>query len=103
MLGRRQVAKLVTAAVAATAVAVGGGVSYASEVAGKTTLDLRIGGGPPTSFSYLAQRPHEAFVPHAAEAGVRQVNQFKVSPVAQGDGTRAPMRFSILTGDLADS
>ena len=50
-----------------------------------------------------AQRPHEAFVAHAAEASIRQVNRFLTSPVAAAGGRRAQMAFSIFTGDLADS
>jgi len=59
---------------------------------------------PPLSSSFgAAQRPQEALVAQAAEAGIRQVNRFLRSPVRDGDGRRAGMGFSILTGDLADS
>ncbi|MGH2957947.1 MAG: hypothetical protein ACRDL6_13255 [Solirubrobacterales bacterium] len=51
-----------------------------------------------------AWRPQEAFTPFMVDAAVRQMNAFAdASPVAEGDGDRAQMDFSILTGDLADS
>ena len=51
-----------------------------------------------------AWRPHEAFHPHAIDLSLRQVNAFAdASPIAQGDGTRAPMNFALATGDNSDN
>ena len=57
--------------------------------------------GPPFE---AAWRPWEALNPQLDEAMIRQVNAFaEQSPVAGGDGSRARMKFTIGTGDLADS
>ena len=51
-----------------------------------------------------AWRPMEAFTPFMVDAAIRQVNAFKDdSPVAEGNGNRAEMDLTILTGDLADN
>jgi hypothetical protein len=51
-----------------------------------------------------AWRPHEAFHPHAIDLSLRQVNAFAdASPVAQGDGSGAPMNFALITGDNSDN
>jgi hypothetical protein len=51
-----------------------------------------------------AWRPQEALAPFIVEWSVRQMNLFTgASPVPQGDGTRAPMDFALVTGDQADS
>jgi 3',5'-cyclic AMP phosphodiesterase CpdA len=51
-----------------------------------------------------AWRPMEAFGPHAIDLSLRQVNAFAdASPVRQGDGTRAPMNFGLITGDNSDN
>ena len=57
--------------------------------------------GPPFE---AAWRPWEALNPQIDEAMIRQINAFaEQSPVAAGDGSRAQMKFTINTGDLADS
>ncbi len=49
-------------------------------------------------------RPQEALHPFAIDWSIRQLNRFApASPVAQGDGTRAPMDFALMTGDQADN
>jgi hypothetical protein len=58
---------------------------------------------PVTDVFSAAQRPQEALVAHAAEAGIRQVNRFLTSPVRGAGGRRASMALSLFTGDLADS
>ena len=51
-----------------------------------------------------AWRPQEGMTPFQIEATMRQINRFvPASPVAQGDGTRRPMDFGLLTGDQADN
>jgi hypothetical protein len=51
-----------------------------------------------------AFRPWEALEPFIDDAMIRQVDAFSgASPVASGDGSRAPMNFAIDTGDSADS
>jgi metallophosphoesterase (TIGR03767 family) len=51
-----------------------------------------------------AFRPWEALEPFIDDAMIRQVDAFAgASPVASGDGSRAPMSFAIDTGDSADS
>jgi Calcineurin-like phosphoesterase len=51
-----------------------------------------------------AYRPWEALEPFIDDAMIRQVDAFSgASPVASGDGSRAPMSFAIDTGDSADS
>jgi len=56
--------------------------------------------GAPTSSAW---RPQEEFVAHVGDMAVRQVNRFLRSPVLQGDGARATLRFAITTGDSADN
>ncbi len=65
-------------------------------------VDLTANPPFPGVFS-AAQRPQEALAPQAAEAGIRQVNRFGSSPVAQAGNARAKLALSLLTGDLADS
>jgi len=51
-----------------------------------------------------AQRPQEGFTAFQMEATIRQINEYaNVSPVAEGDGTRNGMDFTLLTGDQADN
>jgi metallophosphoesterase (TIGR03767 family) len=51
-----------------------------------------------------AFRPWEALEPFVDDAMIRQVDAFAgASPIASGDGSRAPMSFAIDTGDSADS
>jgi metallophosphoesterase (TIGR03767 family) len=51
-----------------------------------------------------AWRPWEALEPQIDEAMIREVNKFSgASPVADGNGTRRSMDFTIDTGDSADS
>jgi metallophosphoesterase (TIGR03767 family) len=50
-----------------------------------------------------SHRPQEALAAHAFEAVVRNVNANDRSPVANGKGRRARLRFAITTGDLADN
>jgi 3',5'-cyclic AMP phosphodiesterase CpdA len=50
-----------------------------------------------------AWRPQETLVPHQSELTIRQMNEFIRSPVPQGDGERARMENTVLTGDLADN
>jgi len=51
-----------------------------------------------------AFRPWEALEPFIDDAMIRQIDAFSgASPVASGDGSRAPMNFAIDTGDSADS
>ena len=50
-----------------------------------------------------AFRPQEALVPHETDASIRQMNSFRTSPLAQGNGDKAQMSHTVLTGDLADS
>ena len=57
----------------------------------------------PSGFASSAWRPQEALLPFEVDQSIRQVNRFERSPVRQGDGTRAPLANTILTGDLADS
>ena len=58
----------------------------------------------PTGFAASAWRPQEALQPFIVDWSVRQMNLFAdASPVQQGDGSRAPMDFTLLTGDQADS
>jgi hypothetical protein len=57
--------------------------------------------GAPVEAAY---RPWEALEPFIDDAMIRQVDSFSgASPVASGDGSRAPMNFAIDTGDSADS
>ncbi len=57
----------------------------------------------PNSFS-AAHRPQEAFNPFAVETSIQQLNRFTdASPHRQGNGKRAAMDFTILTGDQADN
>ena len=54
--------------------------------------------------SSSAWRPQEALHPAVIDMTLRQVNRFVgASPVRQGNGRRARMGYSLLTGDLADS
>ncbi len=54
--------------------------------------------------SSSAWRPQEALHPAAIDMTIRQINRFAgASPVRQGNGRRARMAYSLLTGDLADS
>jgi metallophosphoesterase (TIGR03767 family) len=58
-------------------------------------------GGSPVEAAF---RPWEALEPFIDESMIRQVDAFSgASPVAAGDGSRAPMNFAIDTGDSADS
>src|SRR3954462_11617913 len=58
-------------------------------------------GGSPVEAAF---RPWEALEPFVDDAMIRQVAAFSgASPVASGDGSRAPMNFAIDTGDSADS
>src|SRR3954452_21118418 len=58
-------------------------------------------GGSPVEAAF---RPWEALEPFVDDAMIRQVDAFSgASPVASGDGSRAPMNFAIDTGDSADS
>jgi metallophosphoesterase (TIGR03767 family) len=50
-----------------------------------------------------AWRPQEAMVVHMVEMSIRQMNRFLMSPVLQGNGTRARMLNAVMTGDLADN
>ena len=51
-----------------------------------------------------AWRPGEALHPFAFDLAIQLMNEFTdASPVPQGDGSRAPMGFALLTGDLADN
>ena len=51
-----------------------------------------------------AWRPQEALTPHAVDQMIRQLNLFTdSSPVAAGDGSRAPMDLALVTGDQADN
>jgi len=51
-----------------------------------------------------AFRPWEALEPFIDDAMIRQIDAFSgASPVASGDGSRAPMNFAIDSGDSADS
>jgi hypothetical protein len=62
-------------------------------------LDQAAGGELKSAF-----RPWEAMEPHIDDAMIRQVNAFAAaSPVADGDGDRRAMDYSIDTGDAADS
>lgn len=57
--------------------------------------------GSPVEAAY---RPWEALEPFIDDAMIRQVDSFSgASPIASGDGSRAPMNFAIDTGDSADS
>jgi hypothetical protein len=57
--------------------------------------------GAPVEAAY---RPWEALEPFIDDAMIRQVDSFSgASPIASGDGSRAPMNFAIDTGDSADS
>jgi hypothetical protein len=58
----------------------------------------------PFGVGAAAWRPQEALVPFEVDSSIRQLNEFAdASPVTAGDGSRATMDFSILTGDNADS
>ncbi len=58
----------------------------------------------PSHFAESAWRPQEALHPQAVDRMNHQVNQFAAaSPVAQRDGSGAPMDFAITTGDSADN
>ena len=58
----------------------------------------------PTGFAASAWRPQEALQPFVVDWSVRQMNLFAgASPVQQGNGSRAAMDFTVLTGDQADS
>jgi hypothetical protein len=51
-----------------------------------------------------AHRPQETLQPFIIDWSIRQMNLFAgASPVTQGDGSRAAMDFSLMTGDQADS
>jgi metallophosphoesterase (TIGR03767 family) len=50
-----------------------------------------------------AWRPQEALMPFMVDAAVRQLNANRRSPVRDGRGRRARMRFTLLTGDNADN
>ncbi|RLA60015.1 MAG: hypothetical protein DRQ89_13375 [Epsilonproteobacteria bacterium] len=50
-----------------------------------------------------AWRPQETLSIHALDQTIRQVNREKNSPVAQADGSRAPLAFALFTGDLVDN
>jgi hypothetical protein len=51
-----------------------------------------------------AWRPQEALQAFIIDSSIRQMNLFAgASPVPQGDGSRAPMDFALVTGDQADS
>ena len=57
--------------------------------------------GPPVD---AAWRPWEALEPQIDDAMVRQINAFSAaSPLANGDGSRSHMDFTIDTGDSADN
>jgi len=57
--------------------------------------------GAPVEAAY---RPWEALEPFIDDAMIRQIDSFSgASPIASGDGSRAPMNFAIDTGDSADS
>lgn len=58
---------------------------------------------PLAQLSNSGFRPHEALVPHAVEASIREMNRFLQSPVTQGDGSRARLANAVMTGDLADN
>jgi len=57
----------------------------------------------PGEMTGSASRPQEAMVAHSVEASIRQLNHFLASTVPQGNGTRAPMDLTVMTGDLADN
>ena len=58
----------------------------------------------PSGFAASAWRPQEALQPFIIDWSIRQMNLFAgASPVQQGDGSRAPMDFALLTGDQADN
>jgi 3',5'-cyclic AMP phosphodiesterase CpdA len=48
-------------------------------------------------------RPNEALGPQTFDQAVRNVNANSVSPVRDGRGHRARLRFALVTGDLADN
>ena len=50
-----------------------------------------------------AWRPQEALVPFMADQAIRALNDNQQSPVAQGDGSRASMDLTLVTGDQADN
>jgi metallophosphoesterase (TIGR03767 family) len=58
-----------------------------------------------TQFPFSAAwRPWEALEPQIDDAAIRQLNTFTgASPIAQGNGARRKMDFTIDTGDSADS
>jgi uncharacterized repeat protein (TIGR01451 family) len=58
----------------------------------------------PSGFAAAAWRPQEALAAFTVDWSIRQMNLFAgASPVEQGDGSRAPMDFALMTGDQADS
>ncbi len=58
----------------------------------------------PTGFAASAWRPQEALQPFVIDWSIRQMNLFAgASPVPQGGGARAPMDFTLVTGDQADN
>jgi len=57
----------------------------------------------PSGFASSAWRPQEAVVAHQVDHSVRTLNQFRRSPVRQGDGARARLLNAVMTGDLADN
>jgi uncharacterized repeat protein (TIGR01451 family) len=58
----------------------------------------------PSGFAASAWRPQEALQPFVIDWSIRQMNLFAgASPVQQGDGSRAAMDFTLLTGDQADN
>ena len=57
----------------------------------------------PSGTASSAWRPQEALVAGQVDQTVRQVNAMLASPVPQGDGTRARMLNTVLTGDQADN
>jgi hypothetical protein len=58
----------------------------------------------PNGFAESAWRPQEALHPQMINEAIHQMNLLaQASPVAQGDGSRAPMRLALTTGDSADN
>ena len=57
----------------------------------------------PSGYATSAWRPQEALVAVQVDQTVRQVNAMIDSPVRQGDGRRARMLNSVVTGDQADN
>jgi hypothetical protein len=57
----------------------------------------------PSATASAAWRPQEALAVHQVDQAIRAMNRFLASPVVQGDGSRARMVNTVLTGDLADN